>query len=110
MHNDHIDKYFDELLLAGAVEVSAINEETGEFLYSFTDKILDIAPELAEQADRIFHLQVMYLWEQGYLSMDVSIENPTVSLTDKSFDEVAVSRLSQELRQTLNLIINAMRI
>lgn len=104
------DDLFDSLLLAGAVEVAGIDSDTGDFLYSFTEKMLEIAPEIMAEAENIFHSNVMALWEMGFLLMDPSIENPTVSITQKALDEQDSDELSEELRQTLKLIISAMRI
>jgi len=105
-----MDEFLEELILKGAVEVSALDPETGEFLYSFTDKVNEIDPELARHADRIFHLQIMSLWEYGFIDMNPSLESPRVSLNHRSLDPEQVQKLPRELRQVLSIIIQALTI
>lgn len=107
---DDSDKILEELILAGAVEVSAMDAVTGEILYSFTDKIQDVYPEIHKATQRQFHDDMMFLWQSGFLNMDVAAVNPLVTLTDLAFNEEAISKLSAGHRQTLQIIINALRI
>ena len=104
------EEKLDQLILAGAVEIAGIDSATGEFLYSFTDKINEIDPEMARETERIFHESIYILWEKGFLNLDIDNPNPTVSLTQKALDEESVLSLSNELRITLQNIIEALRI
>ena len=48
------DDFIDALILNGALEVAAIDMETGEALYKFTDKLKEISPELYETQQAMF--------------------------------------------------------
>lgn len=108
MHNND-GEMLDDLILSGAVEVSGIDQETGEFLYSFTEKIMDVDPDLANRIEESFHKDVMELWEKGFLSIDFTTDSPLVSLDERALDEDLVSGLSLDLRTTLKNIMQAMR-
>jgi len=50
----------------------------------------------------LFSMQMMQLWELNMVSMDVTEENPIVTLTDKAFDEELIKSLDEDLLHTLN--------
>ena len=105
------DESIDSLILAGVVEVAAVDTETGEFLYSFTDKFKEIMPELYEIHINYIHNEVMYFWEKGLVHIDdITSENPVVSLTEKAFDEDAISQLSKSKQESLNEIKRILKV
>lgn len=106
---ENFDELFNDLIDSGAVELTAL-DQNGNPLYSFTDKIFEIAPKFARQLENAFHEDMMTLWELNFLEMDVTLLNPVVRITDKAKNPEEVSRLSDDLRITLETIKNAMRI
>ena len=88
----------DKLMLAGALEVAGVDSNTGEFLYVFTPKLKEVMPELYNQHLNHVNSEIMRLWEKGFVNVDLMSENPIVTLTEKSFDENALSLLSKEDR------------
>ena len=105
-----IDDKIEELILAGAVEISGIDSETGDFLYSFTEKIHEIAPEIARESQDLFNRYMYALWEKGFIHMDIDSESPLVSLLPKSFIEEEVAALSKDLSLVLRSIMEALRL
>jgi hypothetical protein len=99
------DDAIDQLILAGALEVSGIDMDTGEHIYNFTEKLIDISPELHREVSLYFSRETMSLWSHGFLDMDVTEKNPIVTLTPKALDQEAVSKLSKESQATLKEII-----
>lgn len=99
------DDKIDELILNGALEVSGIDIDTGEMLYNFTDKLKTISPELHEDVSNYISAETMSLWAEGFLDINVTEKNPMVKLTEKSFDESEVKKLSKEKQYTLKEII-----
>jgi hypothetical protein len=100
----------EELILEGAVEVSGIDSETGEFLYSFTEKIHEVAPEIARESQDLFNRYMYVLWEKGFIHMDIDSKNPMVSLLPKCFIEEEVAGLSKDLSLVLRSIMEALRL
>lgn len=98
----------EELILSGAIEVAGIDSETGDFLYSFTPKLESVNPELARKIQQAFHDDIMVLWEQGFLNIDFLQPLPMVSLTKKSFDKPAISKLNEHLKTTLMNVVNSL--
>lgn len=96
------EEYIDFLILNGAVEVSGVDSNTGDFTYQFTDKMFDIAPNVYEQMQKQFQADIMSLWTKGLVSMDPTIENPIVGLTKKAFDRDQHSDLSDTELEALN--------
>jgi hypothetical protein len=106
MMND--DDFIDNLILNGALEIIGIEDGTGEILYGFTDKLLEVDPSLHAKFVGHFHEDMMFLWEKGFISMDVTELNPMVNLTEKAFDEFSVSVLDDNKRRTLATLIKNM--
>jgi hypothetical protein len=104
------DDFLENLILEGAVEVAGIDRETGEPLFSFTDKLEEVAPHIFRQVMEEFHRDILDLWVDGFLEMNISDPQPLVKLTPRAFDEEAVSRLSKQQRLNLSEIIAALRI
>jgi hypothetical protein len=103
------EEFFESLILSGAIEVSSIDPETGDFLYSFTPKIREIAPAIAKAADKMFYDQMMGLWIKQVISMDVTSSNPTVKITEKAFDESVIAQLTEPEKETLSFLMQVMR-
>jgi hypothetical protein len=99
------DDAIDQLILSGALEVAGIDIETGEPIYNFTEKLIEVSPELHKDISLYFSRETMALWSDGFLNMDVTEKNPIVTITKKSLDEEEVSKLSKESQRTLKEII-----
>lgn len=105
MKFENEDDAINQLILSGALEVAGIDIDTGEPMYNFTEKLLEISPELHEEVSLYFSRETMSLWSDGFLNMDVTEKNPIVTITSKALDEVEVSKLSKESQKTLKEII-----
>jgi hypothetical protein len=110
MEDRPVDGFLEDLILKGAVEVSAYDPDSNEFLYSLTEKAAEISPDLVRRADQIFHMEIMALWEAGFINMNPSSANPVVSLSERALDNDALETLPRELRNTLALITEALKI
>lgn len=88
----------DKLILEHALEVSGVDSETGELLYTFTPKIKDIYPELYAEHMNQVHAEIMRLWERGYVDIDFFAEEPIISLTEKALDKAEYNKLSKDER------------
>jgi hypothetical protein len=111
MHSsDNSDDMLEQLILDGMVEVSALDSETGEMLYAFTDKAREQMPEMQRQAEKVFDELIMFFWENGFLSMNVDAPNPVIRVLPKALDEEEVSKLSVDQRVALRIILEALRI
>jgi len=97
------DLIFIDLVEQGAIEYAGLNEE-GEAIYNFTDKLKDINPDLFDIHQTQLNREVMFLWEQGFLIIDLLQDNPDVGLTEKAFDENAISWLDNIYKTVLNEI------
>lgn len=95
-------KEFDDLLLSGAIEPAGIDSDTGEILYSFTNKLQSVYPELYNQAQNMINRDIMRLWEKGFIEIDLMDESPIAKLTIKAFDEIEISKLSKDDLFVLN--------
>jgi hypothetical protein len=109
MHNPNED-HLDDLILKGIVEPSAIDMTTGEMLYSFTQSAMEIIPELKKQIDEEFHSFIMFFWENGFIHMNIMLESPVVTITEKALDRAEVEKLPFEYQATLKIILDALRI
>lgn len=98
------EEYIDFLILNGAVEVTGINPDTGEFLYQFTEKLAEVAPNVFQGMLDSFERDIMFFWTQGFLSMDPTTTNPVIHLTPKAFDEDEIVKLDYEYQLVLNEI------
>ena len=98
---DSDDEIMNKLILDGALEVSAMDQETGELLYSFTPKVKEIMPELYKEHIEIVNKDIMNLWEKGFVNMDFFAEDPIITLTKKAFNENLVKSLSKQEQWSL---------
>jgi hypothetical protein len=100
-----MQKEFDNLILSGALEPAGIDSETGEMLYSFTNKLKDVSPELYNETQKMINREIMGLWEKGFIDVDLMDDDPMARLTLKASDPEEVKKLSNEERHTLKEII-----
>jgi hypothetical protein len=99
MNNESYNE-IDFLILNGALEVIGL-DDNGEFLYAFTDKIMEMLPDLKEEVSKTYVEEIDTLWELGYLNMDISKENPSVTLTNMAYNDKMVSELPPRLQTVL---------
>jgi hypothetical protein len=104
--NENLTK-LEELILNGALEVDGLTD-SGAFLYKFTDKLKDIEPALYEAIQKRMYREIMILWESGFVTMDVTEDNPVVNLTDKAFDKDALDKLPEQIRANLIALMKSM--
>jgi hypothetical protein len=98
----------DELILNGAMEVDGITE-SGSFLYKFTDKLKDIDPELYKNIIQVMYKEVLFLWETGFISMDITSNDPVINLTQKAFDKNSTDLLPESTKINLFSIIKSIQ-
>ena len=91
----------EDLILSGAVEPAGLDPDTGEMLYTFTNKLQDVSPRLHREVTNMFDSHMMKLWELGILEMNVMDKNPIVTLTSKAFDSNLIQSLDEEIAYTL---------
>lgn len=103
------DEIIEDLILAGALEITGIDLDSGEPVYNFTEKLQEINPELHKEMNDYFFREMMFLWENGFVEMDIMAEDPIVKLTSKAFDKSEVSKLDKNKRYTLRDISRIMR-
>jgi len=97
--------FIERLILAGALEVSGIDMETGEPLYNFTEKLKDVNPDLHSEVSTYFSRETMALWQYGFISMDITMPNPLIKVTPKAFDKQEVDKLDPQHQYSLKEII-----
>jgi hypothetical protein len=97
----------DELILNGGVEVSGLTD-SGQFLYKFTDKLQDIDADLYNAIRQKMYEEIMFLWQKGFISMDITVNNPIVRLTEKAFDKDEVDNLPEDIKANLLAFIRSM--
>lgn len=95
------DDFIEVLILNGALEVSAIDMTTNEPLYRFTNKLKKVSPELYDAQYNMFYEDLMFLWQEGFIEIDLELDNPFVRLTEMSMDEESVNQLDKLKRFTL---------
>ena len=103
------DQIIEDLILQGALEIAGIDLDTGEPVYNFTEKLKEINPELHNEMNVHFFGEMMFLWEQGFVEMDITEENPIVTLTSKAFDQKELEKLDKNKRYTLKDISRIMK-
>lgn len=96
----------DSLIEQGAIEICGIDSNTGETMYKITDKMKKVNPDLYRIHQDETHRDTMYLWENGFLDIDVTEDNPVVRLLPKAFDQNSILKLSKEKRFVLEDIVS----
>lgn len=100
-----MDYSIEDLILAGALEVAGVDENTGELLYNFTPKAKEVMPEMFNEHMERVHKTIMFFWEKGFVEIkNLTERKPVVYLTEKAFDEDALDNLEPEVRITLEEI------
>lgn len=102
--SDPSPEIFDMLILNGAIEVVGIDPVSGEFLYSMTEKMINIMPEIYQEHLNQVNSQIMSLWQDGFLDVDLLDSNPLVTLTDKAFNVEELNKMDIESFECLNEI------
>ncbi len=95
----------DALILNGALEISAMDSETGQMVYSVTEKMAEIAPEIYREISDQTQRDIMSLWEKGLLVVDLIAESPEVSLTETALDRGNWINLSDSEYSTMNTVM-----
>lgn len=98
----------DDLILRGAVEVAGLTEN-GEMQYRLTEEAETVAPDLYNRTLDFFYSQLTLLWADGFVNIDMTEVNPSVSLNDKSFNQEEVDKLSFPQQETLKIVKQALR-
>ena len=65
------ENIMEKLILSGALEFAGIDSKTGEVLYSFTNKIKDVMPDLYHQHINHVNKEILKLWEHGFVKLSV---------------------------------------
>lgn len=99
--DEALSKIIDNLILDGGIEFSGIDDETGEMLYTLTPKIKEIMPELYEEHINFINNDLMALWEKGFVEIDFFSDDPLIYISNKSYDQDEVMKLSREERWSL---------
>ena len=94
----------DDLILSGAIEPSGVDPETGEMLYTFTDKLKRVSPMLYNLVNNEFTSHIMKLWELDIIKMNVTEENPIIKLSKNAFNQELIDSLDEEVAYTLKEI------
>ena len=90
------NEMIEKLILEGALEVAGVDSEDGSLLYSFTPKIEQVMPELYHDHLNRVNAEILSLWERGYVYIDFLAKEPIVTITNKSFDPVEMSKLRKQ--------------
>jgi len=98
----------DHLILNGGLEVAGVDEKTGELLYNFTEELERVSPELFARLENLFYLEIMELWERGFLDVSLLSEQPMVSVTPKALSD-ETKTLPDNLFMTLSNVLSAMK-
>jgi hypothetical protein len=95
----------DALILNGALEVSAIDSETGQFVYTVTEKMAELAPEIYEEINNQIYRDVMNLWQKGLLMVNIMSDSPEVSPSEHGLDRANWTNLSDSEYSTMNTVM-----
>lgn len=107
MHDDS-DEIIEQLILEGSIEIAGIDSATGQFVYSFTKDAKEKNPGLYNSVQEDFYNNMMYLWQNGIIEMDISSDNPLVKPTAKIYDKQLIESLPLSVLHTLHYILDAM--
>jgi hypothetical protein len=103
------DQLIEKLILDGGLEAVAVDQESGELLYSFTPKIQELMPNLYSEHLNEVNANVMNLWEKGFVNVDFFAQDPLITLTEKAVDSKSVSELSKQERWNLFEVIRLLK-
>lgn len=103
---DPRQEWFEKMILEGVIEFAGMDAKTGEMLYNFASNIEETHPHLFEKVVSQMQQEIYILWEKGFLSMNITAENPLVQITEKALDEEAiVKELTRDEQRSLQLIM-----
>lgn len=108
VNHDEVDDLIAELIEQGLI-IEHLHPETGEKLYSISNKAQDHAPDLWEAHIDDMKQSLYRLFMAGAVTIMFSDEGPmmdTVALTDLAFDEKTVETLDYFDQQYLKHLIN----
>lgn len=103
------EEIIEKLILTGALEIAGIDTETGDFLYNFTDNLAKISPEIYKDMNSYFYSEMITLWENGFIEMDVRQKNPKITLTDKILDSESIKKLDRNSQHSLKEILRILK-
>ena len=103
------DQIIEDLILVGALEVVGLDLDSGEPVYNFTERLKEFSPDLHDEMNNYFHSEMMFLWENGFVEMDIMQDDPIVKLTSKAFDRSEVANLDKDKQYTLRELIRVIR-
>ena len=109
MKNYDDSEMINKLILDGGLEVAAMDNDTGEMLYSFTPKIKEIMPELYQEHMHNVNSEIMNLWEKGFINLDLFQKDPVITLTLKALNKDEVKSLSKQERWSLFEIVRLLQ-
>lgn len=95
----------DALILEGALEIEGIDQESGQMIFSVTEKMKEIAPDIYNEFEETLYKTVLSLWENGFINMNMMDERPTVSPTEYALDRNTWKGLSAEELHVMNTIM-----
>ena len=107
--NNEEQQIMDYLILNNAVEVVAVDNKTGELLYSFTPKLKEVMPDLYEEHINSVNLEILSLWERGYVNIDFLLDEPKVTLAKKAMQKEELEKLSPDDLWSINEIKRLLR-
>jgi hypothetical protein len=99
--DDSISKIIDNLILEGGLEVAGVDPDSGEMLYAFTPKVKELMPELYRDHLKFVNDELMLLWEKGYVDIDFLSDDPPISLSNKSYIQEEIDKLSKQEKWSL---------
>lgn len=99
------EELIDALILEGALLIEGIDQESGQMIFSITDKMQEIAPEIYREFEETLHKTVLSLWENGFLNMNVMDAEPKVSPTEYALDRNTWKGLTNEELHVMNTIM-----
>jgi hypothetical protein len=100
---------FEELILSGSLEASGMDLETGEMLYTFTDKLKDFSPGLHKEFSNYFYQEMMSLWELGFIDIDLTEDDPHVRITEKALNIEETKSLEKNTLYSLREILRILK-
>ena len=107
--NNEEQEIMDYLILNNAVEVVAVDSKTGELLYSFTPKLKEVMPELYKEHINAVNVDILSLWERGYINIDFLLDEPKITLAKKSLQREEIEKLSPDEQWSINEIKRLLR-
>jgi hypothetical protein len=96
------NELIEELILKGALEVVGFDSDNKELLYSITEKMKEIMPEVYDDHMNFVNRGMLDLWEKGFIDIDFLKEDPMVTLTEKASNKQELAKLTKEEVWSIN--------